>query len=71
MENLFFYYVNKYAEPTGEHKVHQSGCDHLPSISNLVYLGEFDQCADAIREAEKYFIHVNGCTLCCKECHTP
>lgn len=63
------YYVNKQPESTGKHEVHQSGCPHLPSIGQLVYLGEFDSCSEAVMEAEKYFIHVEGCEFCCSGCH--
>ena len=64
-----FYYVNKNAQPTGEHEVHSSNCPYLPTIANRLYLGMFDNCAEAIREARKYYSNVDGCYYCCNECH--
>jgi len=66
MEN---YYVNKNAQPTGEHEVHKSTCQHLPDSTNLIYLGYFSNCADALREARKYYSNVDGCYYCCPDCH--
>jgi len=64
------YYVNKIAQSTGEHEVHNAGCLYLPSIDNRVYLGQFSNCADAVCEARKYYSKVDGCYYCCKPCHT-
>ncbi|MFK2618999.1 hypothetical protein ACIXQ7_21330 [Bacteroides fragilis] len=47
-----FYYVNKNAQPTGEHEVHALGCKYLPSEENRIYLGFFTNSRDAIREAK-------------------
>lgn len=63
------YYVNKNAQSTGEHEVHTSSCYYLPSESNRIYLGSFDNCSDAVREAKKYFSNVDGCRYCCSPCH--
>ena len=35
------FYVNKYAQPTGEHEVHRSNCAWLPDAENRIYLGDF------------------------------
>ena len=48
------FYVNKYAQPTGEHEVHRSNCAWLPDAENRIYLGS---CVD-------------GCKHCCPESHT-
>lgn len=45
------YYVNKNAQSGGEHEVHQSTCSYLPDAENLIYLGDFSSCKDAIKEA--------------------
>lgn len=55
------YYVNRIAQPTGEHEVHQAGCGYLPSEENRIYLGFFTNSGDAIREAKKYYSNVDGC----------
>lgn len=64
------YYVNKIAQPTGEHEVHVSSCSHLPSEENKKYLGYFNNYAEAVREAKKYYPNVDGCYYCCRQCHT-
>ena len=64
------YYVNKNAQPTGEHEVHTSTCPYLPNQNNRQYLGTFYNCKDAIAEAKKYYSNVDGCFYCSKECHT-
>ena len=64
------YYVNKNAQPTGEHEVHQEGCSYLPDVNNRQYLGYFSNCKDAIREAKKVYTNVDGCYYCANECHT-
>lgn len=63
------YYVNKNAQPSGEHEVHTSSCSYLPDAENRIFLGSFDTCAEAIREAKKYYTNVDGCYYCCRACH--
>ncbi|HSP86902.1 MAG TPA: hypothetical protein VLN45_02115 [Ignavibacteriaceae bacterium] len=63
------YYVNKNSQPTGEHEIHKSDCSYLPDIDNRVYLGSFDKCTDAVKEAKKHFDNVDGCYYCSIECH--
>jgi len=63
---MALYYVNKVAQINGTHEVHQSGCEYLPNIKNLYYLGEFSDWVEAVLEAEKYFLKVSGCGYCCK-----
>jgi hypothetical protein len=67
---MALYYVNKNAQTTGEHEVHTSTCLFLPSIENRIFLGDFDNCAEAVREAKKYYSNVDGCYYCCYPCHT-
>ena len=64
------YCVNKEAQDNGDHEVHESDCSHLPLEENRKYLGNFDNCQDAVREAKKYYSQSNGCYWCSKECHT-
>lgn len=63
------YYVNKVAQPTGEHEVHNSSCSFLPSLENRILLGYFSNSKDALMEAKKYFSNVDGCFFCCPESH--
>ena len=64
------YYVNKEAQTNGDHEVHNSGCLNLPSLQNRFYLGDFNNCRDAVTEAQKYYRQSNGCYWCSRECHT-
>lgn len=64
------YYVNKNAQPNGDHEVHTENCDFLPDVLNRVYLGYFDSCEKAVTEAVKIFPQSNGCYFCARECHT-
>lgn len=64
------YYVNKTAQPTGEHEVHKEGCTYLPSINNRIYLGDFISCKNAVEAAKLYFSNVDGCYTCSRDCHT-
>jgi hypothetical protein len=64
------YYVNTQAQNNGDHEVHKDGCTYLPSILNRKYLGAFDSCVGAVREARKYHTQVNGCYYCSNACHT-
>jgi len=63
------YYVNKNAQSNGDHEVHKSGCPHMPEDKNLIDLGAFDGCQNAVREARKHYDQVDGCGHCCEECH--
>lgn len=63
------YYVNKNAQPTGEHEVHIDGCSHFADKSNRKYLGYFLTCKKAIIKAREYYSNVDGCFYCCPQCH--
>jgi hypothetical protein len=64
------YYVNKNVQLNGDHEVHEQGCVFMPSGKNSEYLGDFENCRDAVREAEKTYSQVNGCSFCSSACHT-
>ncbi|RFM26555.1 hypothetical protein [Deminuibacter soli] len=64
------YYVSKVAQDNGDHEVHAEDCAWLPKPTHRTYLGQFDNCADAVREAKKYHNQANGCIYCSKPCHT-
>lgn len=65
---MVLYYVNRKAQNTGEHEVHNSKCEHLPGTENRIYIGYFDNCKDAVIAAKVFYSNVNGCFWCCKEC---
>lgn len=64
------YYVNSNPQTNGDHGVHASDCAELPSLVNCDYLGDFPDCADAVKKANQTYGKVNGCKTCCKDCHT-
>ena len=65
------YCVNKNAQINGDHEVHKYSCEWLPIVANRQYLGIFDNCFDAVREAKKYYpTTADGCKHCSPECHT-
>lgn len=63
------YYVNKEAQTNGDHEVHVSTCQWIPSPQNRINLGEFASCHGAVQEARKHYVQVDGCYYCCKPCH--
>ena len=63
------YYVNKNEQDNGDHEVHTSECSFLPEKENRIYLGNFDSCKEAVKEAKDYYDDVDGCYFCCNECH--
>lgn len=64
------YFVSTIAKENGDHEVFAQGCSWMPDSSNRMYLGEFSNCIDAMREARKHYQQVNGCYYCCTPCHT-
>lgn len=64
------YYVNRNAQTSGDHEVHVWGCTWMPAPTNRQYLGEFDSCGPAVREAKRHYSQSNGCYFCCNPCHT-
>lgn len=65
------YYVNKTAQPNGDHDVHQSVECPVPAAKvDRLYLGDFPTCYAAVAEARKYYPQSNGCAYCLPECHT-
>lgn len=64
------YYVNKNAQANGDHEVHQLSCEWMPKEENRLYLGSFENCFGAVREAKKYYPQSNGCYYCSRECNT-
>lgn len=64
------YYVNKKPQIGGEHEVHSSDCIYLPALENRQYLGYFNSCGEAVKEARRFYANVDGCYYCCPQCHT-
>ncbi len=66
------YCVNKNAQSTGEHEVHNTdaSCSYCPDPNNRVNLGNHSDCHSAVTAAKAHYPNVDGCYYCCKPCHT-
>lgn len=64
------YCVNKQAQSTGEHEVHEMSCNHLPDSNNQQDLGWHSDCESAVEKAKDYYDNVDGCYYCSEDCHT-
>ena len=64
------YYVNQTPQENGDHEVHEKGCSYMPSAAKRLYLGEFTNCHDAVKEAKLHYPQSNGCQSCSSDCHT-
>lgn len=66
------YYVNTNAQTNGDHEVHKDDphCPTPASHQNRLYLGDFTNCADAVRVAKRHYSTANGCANCSSACHT-
>ncbi len=49
------YYVNKNAQANGDHEVHTATCTIGPNESNRLYLSEFSNCQEAVREVKRTY----------------
>lgn len=65
------YYVNPNEDDRGLHEVHHEDCSWLHLVDNPVYLGRFDNCAEAVQKAKQdHYQNSDGCAHCSPECHT-
>ena len=67
---MAYYYVNQNAQPNGDHEVHRTGCYWLSLVKNPLYLGDYDSCPAAVRQAKQTYRSANGCLHCSEACHT-
>lgn len=68
------YIVNKNAQPNGDHEVHvtpRSKCSSpaYPDLGNQLRLGNFADCAGAVRAAKRHYPTADGCYYCSNDCH--
>lgn len=63
--------VNKNAQPTGEHEVHNLDvrCQNPPAPQNQLLLGVFSDCVGALATARNHYTNVDGCKYCAPQCH--
>ena len=66
---MSIYYVDINANSNGDHEIHLLGCSLMPVHTQRVYLGNFENCFDALDFAIKYFTKSSACNYCLKECH--
>lgn len=64
------YYVNRNAQPNGDHEVHTTGCPVPPEFHNRIDLGYHLTCYTAVQAAKQHYRQSNGCRFCCPACHT-
>ena len=64
------YYMNKNGSSIGDHRVHKEGCTWLPYPENMLCLGDFPSCHEAVKKAKEYDSDADGCIFCSNECHT-
>lgn len=64
------YYVNKNAQSNGDHEVHREECTFMPAPQHRAYLGDFDNCRDAVRKAKASYTQADGCYYCSRPCNT-
>ena len=64
------FYVNKNAQPNGDHEVHRSTCAWLPDVENRIYLGDFATSQAAVQVTYSEHSELAGCCFCCPESHT-
>jgi len=63
------YFVNKRAHAKGDHEVHKAGCPFMPFEKNRYCLGTFQNCAEAVQEAKKFYPKSDGCFFCSRKSH--
>jgi hypothetical protein len=63
------YVVTRVPQTDGQHFLHRSDCQVLPDDLELEELGGFEDCEAVMPKARQLFDPVNGCALCCPECH--
>ncbi len=65
--NLNRYFINKYAQPNGLHKVHKDGCDLLSDEKTFIDLGIHMHGRSAMVKAKFFYQQANSCKCCANE----
>ncbi len=63
--------LNKHRlNPNKTHEVHKDSCTYFNQLTHFEELGEFVFCSTAIQMARNLgYEHLDGCKICCEECH--
>ena len=67
---MAYFHVNKNAQASGDHEVHENGCSYQPNLENRLALGSHVTCRGAVQEAKRTYAQADGCYYCCNACHT-
>ncbi|QSH40699.1 hypothetical protein P0136_11910 [Lentisphaerota bacterium ZTH] len=61
------YYVNVESDRHGMHKVHRAGCLFLEKRKDRIFLGYFNNSAQALEQSKDYYVKVDLGVCCCRE----
>lgn len=61
------YIMHINSQTNGDHKVHKITCTKLPYPASRLYLGDFTNYHEAIKEAKKYDPEADYCADCSLE----
>ena len=67
---MYSYFISKEKNGAGKHELHASVCYKLPDPGKRIYIGEFEDCVQAMRLAESMIRSMDGCPLCSPRCHS-
>ena len=67
---MAYYFANKHPQTNGDHEVHLTSCQYLPSEQNRLSLGDHLTCQSAVRKAKETYPKADGCKYCAPACHT-
>jgi hypothetical protein len=59
------YYLDLIPKKNGDYELHNEFCLYMPVIINALYIGDFSNEKDALKEALKKQPNTNGCKHCC------
>ncbi|MFZ5497267.1 MAG: hypothetical protein ACOZE5_18245 [Verrucomicrobiota bacterium] len=62
--------MNKNAQTSGDHEVHDKTCPWVPKPENQFDLGYHPTCHPAVALAKRYNPLADGCKHCSPDCHT-
>ncbi len=65
---LKHYFINKKSDKDPNQVVHDEYCRQRPTVTEALYVGMFNNCSDAIKEAQKEYKHAIVCPKCLCDC---
>ncbi len=64
---LKHYFINKKSDKNGSQFMHDEYCLQIPK-DDILYVGMFENCNEAIKVARENYSTVIGCKKCCSNC---